>query len=188
MPWEVAHPGQRKQTVERAATFDRNSEGWHAIDKIAHHGDGGQNGGYVTVSRKRHQPYAMCRADSSEGRFVGNLETEFGGSGVEISFYYRAETPASGAMLELFAGQIAQWGYHKLPTATDHWQQARVRLRYDWNDAEAKAAGWRPSVKSFSWQETISQVGQLVVAPMVDTTGEQAWFDLDTFEIHTLHD
>ena len=188
LPWEVAHPGQPKQTVERVATFDRDAEGWHAYDELAHHAEGGQSGGYVTASRKQHQPYAVCRADSSAGQFVGSLPQVFGGDGVEISFYYRADKPANGAMLELFAGQLAQWGYRKLPAATGRWQQVRVRLRYDWNDAEAKAAGWEPSIKGFSWQETIRNVGQVVVAPDVAADGQPASFDLDTFRMRTVHD
>jgi hypothetical protein len=188
VPWDVAHPGQPKQTVERVATFDRDAEGWHGYDELSHHAAGGQSGGYVTVFRSQHQPYAVCRADSSAGQFAGSFPEVFGGDGVEISFYHRADRPASGAMLELFAGQIAQWGYHKLPPADQNWQQVRVRLRYDWNDAEAKAAGWQPSIKSFSWHETIHNVGQVVVAPDVVTNGQRASFDLDTFRVRTVHD
>jgi hypothetical protein len=187
-PWAAAHPGERKQTVEREAAFDRDGEGWHALDELAHRADGGQSGGYVTVSRAMGQPYAVCRADSSAGRFTGCLPEIFGGDGVEVSFHYRADKPAGGAFVEVFAGQVAQWGYHKLPPAGQQWRQARVFLRYDWNDAEAKAAGWQPSIKGFSWQETIRNVGQWVVGPSVATDSPPASFDLDTFRIRTVHD
>ena len=59
--------------------------------------------------------------------------------------------PHTCSSIEIFARDIAQWSFDGLPPATDEWSQVATSLRFDWTDAEAKAAGWRPAINAFSW-------------------------------------
>ena len=58
-----------------------------------------------------------------------------------------------------------------------------VRFRWDWNDAEAIAAGWRPDTLAAPWRDTMRHAGRIVV--LVPSGGQQAQFDLDSFSMRT---
>jgi hypothetical protein len=116
------------------------------------------------------------------GAFRGDLQEEYGGTGVTFSVSIRAQRPAKGTRLELFARKVVQWSFDGLPTATGEWHRVATAIRYDWSDEEAIAAGWCPAAHAFSWQETIRHVGQIVVAPHVEVGSS---FDLDDLTLET---
>jgi hypothetical protein len=70
-----------------------------------------------------------------------------------------------------------------LPAPGPSWTEAEVALRFDWTDAEARAAGWRPAINAFSWQETVHHVGKVVVIPVTDD--RPSAFDLGGFAMRT---
>jgi hypothetical protein len=79
--------------------------------------------------------------------------------------------------LEIFARDLAQWTFEKLPPFSTEWQTITATIRYDWTDEQAKAAGWVPSGQAFSWRETLRHAGRVVI--LAAQTGSQETFDLD---------
>ena len=79
---------------------------------------------------------------------------------------------------EIFAGDVAQWTF-QAEALGDVWTPAAAKLRYDWTDAEAKAAGWLPSPTGFPWAETITHVGKVVIIRTPDGAGDR--LDVDEF-------
>jgi hypothetical protein len=157
--------------------FDSGANGWTALDKLEHIAAGGASGGFVRASREKYQPYLLAETAASAGAFVGNWPEQFGGDGLRIAFKQRATAPHVCSSIEIFARDIAQWSFDGLPAATSGWTEAATTIRFDWTDAEAKAAGWRPAINAFSWQETIHNVGRLVIFPRV--RDEALSFDID---------
>ncbi len=166
------------------AHFDVDTEGWTALDRIEHLPAGGQRNGFVRASRNKYQPYLLAEPSAMGGRLTGNWPAAFGGQGVRIAFSQRASAPHTGSTIEIFARDIAQWSFSGLPPATSDWRQVATSLRFDWTDAEARAAGWRPSIHAFSWQETIRHVGRLVIFPQV--RDEHLSFDVDEVSLTAL--
>ena len=83
--------------------------------------------------------------------------------------------------VEIFARDIAQWTFEKLPPFATDWQTIRTTIRYDWTDEQARAAGWTPSPQAYPWQETLRHAGKLVI--MAAQKGAQDSFDLDEVRI-----
>ncbi|MBN1417538.1 MAG: hypothetical protein JXP34_02115 [Planctomycetes bacterium] len=172
--------------VARRATFDEDAEGWQALSNLEHRSAGGAPGGYIAVSRTESGAFAFAAADGSGGAFCGDLERRFGGAGVAIEAQVRSDRAAAATQIEIFARDIAQWSYDKLPPPGKEWTGVRAALRYDWTDDEARAAGWRPAIQAFSWRETIRNVGRVVVLPAGGSVPSS--FDLDSFGMRTLVD
>ena len=84
-------------------------------------------------------------------------------------------------MIELFANDIAQWQFETQTTFSPEWNKAAATLRYDWDDAEALAAGWKRAANSFSWADTIQHIGKVVIVP--GAAGAQGSFDLDELSV-----
>lgn len=182
-PWAEAYPGQPMTPVVHTAHFDRDAEGWQAEGTLTHHAAGGRAGGYLAVSRPVQFPFVTAGANASGGVFMGDWRAKFGGSGARISFWQRSAAPGGTTRTELFAGDIAQWSFGRLPGPGKEWAEVSTVLRFDWNDAEAEAAGWQRAMQGFSWQETIRCVGRLVVMPCV--AGEPMTCDLDELTVST---
>lgn len=72
-------------------------------------------------------------------------------------------------------------GHHQSDALGDGWTRATAKLRYDWTDAEAKAAGWTPSPTVFSWADTITHVGKVVIIQTPDAAGDR--IDVDEFSV-----
>ncbi|MFO0866079.1 MAG: hypothetical protein U0744_15760 [Gemmataceae bacterium] len=180
VPWEERFPGKGKPVVMKAATFDRDAERWSAIDAVSH------ADGFVRVHRKGGQPYLMADAKASQGNFVGDWQKTFGGTGVRISFKVRAEKPGATSRVEIFAKDIAQWSFDRLPKASSDWQTVSTTLRFDWTDSEAEAAGWRKAIHAFSWHDTVTHVGRLVLAANLASDGDA--FDIDDVRIETIYE
>ena len=70
-----------------------------------------------------------------------------------------------------------------MPKLTPEWQTYTVTIRYDWTDAEARAAGWTPAIQAFPWPETLQQVGKVTVVPLFGQ--RPTTFDLDEFSLET---
>jgi hypothetical protein len=166
------------------ARFDDGAEGWTALERIEHVAAGGERNGFVRASRDKYQPYLLAEQTATGGRLTGDWPAIFGGEGVRIAFWQRATEPHTCSSIEIFARDIAQWSFDGLPPATGDWSQVATSLRFDWTDAEAKAAGWRPAINAFSWQETIRNVGRLVIFPRV--RDEHLSFDIDEVSLTTL--
>lgn len=141
------------------------------MDKVEHHADG-----FITISRSKNlRPIAHATP------LEGDWPTLLGGDQVTLSARVRAAKVGGAVRVELFAKDVAQWIFEKLPPFTTDWQTLSTTLRYDWTDEQAKAAGWVPSSQAFSWRDTIRHAGKIVI--MAGQTGSQESFDLDDVRI-----
>ena len=175
-PPSLARSGGKPVAV--ASTFATGADGWQGYEKITHHADGGARGGFVSIERKSAGPYA------SSTFAQGNWPEKFGGGGARISFQVRAAQAGGGVMVELFAGDIAQWTFAKAGELTADWREAAALVRWDWTDAEAEAAGWRRAAQAFSWRDTLTHAGKLVIIPAANAPATA--FDLDEVLVETL--
>ena len=152
-------------------SFDHDTQGWKGVDQLEH-----RDGGFVTVTRgKNLRP--IGHATPLEGSWPELL----GGEQVTISARVRAAKPGGAVRMEIFARDVSQWTFEKLPPFAADWKDIAVSLRYDWTDEQAKGAGWTPSAQGFSWRDTITHVGKIVI--MAAQTGTQESFDLDDVRI-----
>lgn len=159
--------------VTRSVTFDKDAEGWKGVDKITH-----DPAGFVRVSRSgRALPIALSPSLSKDSPLAGDWPASFGGRGAQVQCRVRAPKPGGKVRIEIFAGDVGQWYHETGAPFTTAWTTATATLRYDWSDAEAAAAGWTRAVNGFSWSETISHVGKIVITPGL--VGAQETFDLD---------
>lgn len=150
-------------------TFDADAEGWQGVDKAVHHSEG-----YLTIERAKNlRPIAHATP------LPGDWPTLLGGDTVTLTARVRATTPGS-PRIELFARDVAQWTFEKLPPFATDWQTLSATLRYDWSDEQAKAAGWAPSPYAYSWRETIRNAGKVVI--MSNAKDGQS-FDLDDVKL-----
>jgi hypothetical protein len=147
--------------------FDRDAQGWTGVDKAEHHAEG-----YITVSREKNlRPIAHATP------LDGDWPVLLGGDEVTITARIRAAKAGGSVRIELFARDIAQWTFEKLPPFTTDWQTIRSTFRYDWTDEQARAAGWTPAAHAYSWRETVRHAGKVVI--MAAQSGTQQSFDLD---------
>ena len=173
--WKAAPVSDRK------VTFDTDAAGWRGVDQIEHQAAGG----YVTVSRAgRNLPIAYSPVTSAESPLAGDWPIHFGGRGAEITCRVRAPKAGGRVQIEIFAGDAAQWTHETTTSFGPDWQTATAILRYGWTDEEAKAAGWKPSPVGFSWEETIRNIGKVVVVPTA--VGATDRFDLDDVRVRGL--
>lgn len=184
-PWSLAHPGEPAPVVERRATFNEGVMGWRGESELLHEKDDPIRGGYVSARRGSGNPFAFATGGSGGDTLLGDLEARYRGTGVRISFLQRTPTPGRATQVELFAGDIAQWSWEGPPPTRD-WSPVSITLRYDWDDAEAIAHGWKPSTNAFSWRETVHHVGRVVAMPLLSGTGGS--FDLDDFSLATVYE
>jgi hypothetical protein len=162
----------------RTVSFDQNGENWKGVDQITHHGAGGVKGGYVSVSRPgRSLPIAASGSGSEQTALAGNWHQVFGGREASISCQVRSKTSGGKVQIEIFAGDVAPWHFETEVPFGSEWREAEVRLRYDWSDEQAEAAGWKRSATGFTWAETIQNVGKVVIVPVA--AGALDTFDLD---------
>jgi len=175
--------GEMSPVIRHSARFDVSDEGWQGVQRAERLPPEGGDGGFLRATRDDGHAFALANADASGGVFTGSLPSTYGGSGATISFRVRSGDAASGTQVELFARDIAQWSYNKLPAPGRQWTEGSVTLRYDWTDEQARAAGWRSAIHAFSWRETIQNVGRVVVVPLFQ--GKPTSFDLDDFTIQT---
>ncbi len=172
--------------VMQTFTFDKSESGWRGTDKLAHHSTGGVSGGYVTATRAGGlRPIAFLPHNATNG-LAGDWPKRFGGNGATIAFHTRCAEAGGAFQLELFAGDVAAWSYAKFPRFATAWQRAVASVRWDWNDAEAEAAGWVRGTAAFSWRETIARLGKVVV--VAGAGGKSASFDLDEFSVTAFAD
>ena len=163
-------PPLTKLPVQREAlsfAFDKDTQGWQGVERIKHHPDG-----YVTVSREKNlRPFAHTQP------LPGDWPAILGGDEVTVSVRIRALKPGGAVRLELFAKEVSQWTFEKLPPFTTDWQSISTTIRYEWTDEQAKAAGWIPSQQAYSWRETVQHAGKFVI--VAAQSGSQEAFDLD---------
>ncbi|WP_395735860.1 M15 family metallopeptidase [Prosthecobacter sp.] len=166
----------------RTLSFDADTRGWKGVDKIEHHSTGGAKGGYIHISRKgRALPIALSPSTAKESPLAGDWTKIIGGDGAEITCQVRAVKTGGRVMVELFANDVAQWQFETQAAFDERWSQAEAKLRYDWSDDEAMAAGWKRTTSSFSWAETIQHIGKVVIVP--SARGAQESFDLDELSV-----
>jgi hypothetical protein len=152
-------------------SFDKDAQGWQGVDKIEHHSEG-----FVTISRgKNLRPIAHAQP------LPGDWPVLLGGDEVTLSARVRAPKSGGAVRLEIFARDVSQWTFEKLPPFSTDWQSITTTIRHDWTDDQAKAAGWVPSVQAYSWRETLRHAGKIVL--MAAQTGSQQSFDLDDMKI-----
>lgn len=162
----------------QAVSFDEGVEGWKGVDAIQHHRAGGAPGGYVSVSRAgRALPIAFSPVPPGDSPLAGDWPERFGGDGAAVSCQVRASQPGGKVQIEIFAKDVAQWSRETEAKFGPDWSEATVSLRYGWTDEEATKAGWKRAANGFSWEETIRDVGKVVVVPAA--AGPQSAFDLD---------
>jgi len=178
---QAAVPEIHPPTV-KTLSFDADAQGWKGVDQIEHHATGGVKGGYIHVSRSgRALPIAFSPITAKESPLAGDWAQVIGGKGAEITCQVRSVKAGGRVMIELFANDVAQWQFETQTAFSPEWSQAAAALRYDWNDAEALAAGWRRAVNGFSWADTIQHIGKVVVVP--GAAGAQESFDLDELSV-----
>ncbi|WP_395747946.1 M15 family metallopeptidase [Prosthecobacter sp.] len=176
-PAREVHPA-----AVRTLSFDADTQGWKGVDKIDHYAAGGAKGGYVHLSRAgRALPIALSPSTAKESPLAGDWTQIIGGRGAEITCQVRSAKPGGRVMIELFANEVAQWQFETEASFAESWGEAAATLRYDWNDEEALAAGWKRTPSSFSWAETIQNIGKVVVVP--SASGAQESFDLDELSV-----
>lgn len=181
-PTRATWPTPMTQTI----TFDRADHGWKATEQLVHQPTGGARGGFITASRAGGlRPFAYLPA-AATNTLAGNWPKKFGGNGANIAFHVRAPQPGGHPGLELFAGEIAQWSFRSLPVFRSEWTRVATTIRWDWNDAEAEAAGWTRALNGFSWAETVRNLGRVVV--ISGPSSQHTSFDLDEFTVETHHD
>lgn len=164
-------PGVPVQRGALSFTFDRDAQGWQGVENLAHHPDG-----YITVSREKNlRPFAHAQP------LPGDWPVILGGDEVTISARSRAPEKGGALRLEIFAREVAQWTFEKLPPFTTEWRTTTTTIRYDWTDEQAKAAGWIPSAQAYTWRETLRHAGKIVI--MAASSGTQETFDLDEVKI-----
>ncbi|MCF7786091.1 MAG: M15 family metallopeptidase [Prosthecobacter sp.] len=173
----VIHP-----TTTQTLSFDADAQGWKGVDQLEHHAAGGAKGGYIHVSRSgRALPIALSPVTAKESPLAGDWTQVIGGKGAEITCQVRSAKPGGRVRIELFANDIAQWQFETQTTFSPEWSKAAATLRYDWDDAEALAAGWKRAANSFSWADTIQHIGKVVIVP--GAAGAQESFDLDELSV-----
>ena len=178
---QAAVPEIHPPTV-KTLSFDADAQGWKGVDKIEHHATGGVKGGYIHVSRSgRALPIAFSPITAKESPLAGDWAQVIGGKGAEITCQVRSVKAGGRVMIELFANDVAQWQFETQTAFSPEWSQAAAALRYDWNDAEALAAGWRRAINGFSWADTIQHIGKVVIVP--GAAGAQESFDLDELSV-----
>ena len=166
-----------KQTI----SFDTDAQLWKGVDEIEHHADGGAKGGYITAKRgKGLVPFVHSPVSAKDSPLVGDWSRIFGGHGAMLSAEVRTPTRAGRVKFEIFANDVAQWAFTSTALG-EGWTLATAKLRYDWTDAEAKAAGWVPSPTGFSWADTITHVGKVVIIRTPDGVGDR--LDVDEFSV-----
>ena len=172
--------------VTRTYTFDQSASGWRGTDTLEHRATGGVAGGHLTVARGGGlRPFAYLPHTATNG-LAGNWPALFAGDGVNITFHTRCAEAGGNFQLELFAGDIAPWTFARLPKFTPAWQRVSVPVRWDWNDAEAEGAGWVRGLAAFSWRDTLTHLGRVVVA--AGSGGSGAAFALDEFSVSAFAD
>lgn len=152
-------------------SFDRDAEKWQGVDAIEHQAEG-----FVRVSRGKN-----LRPILHGTPIPGDWPALLGGEEVTLAARVRAPKPGGAVRLEVFANDVAQWTFEKLPPFSTEWQTVSASLRYDWTDEQAQAAGWQPTTQGFSWRDTIRHAGKIVVMPA--QSGAQSSFDVDEIRI-----
>lgn len=166
----------------RTISFDKDVQGWKGVDKIEHHADGGARGGYVSISRSgRALPIALSPSTPAESPLAGDWTKVFGGNGAQVKCQVKAPKPGGRVRIEIFAGDVAQWYHEGEASFTTDWTESSATLRYDWTEAEAAKAGWTRAVQGFPWNDTIQNVGKIVITS--GAAGEQVTFDLDELTV-----
>ena len=161
-------PVQREPLV---FSFDKDTQGWQGVDKIEHHPEG-----YVTISRDKNlRPIAHAQP------LPGDWPVLLGGDEVTLSARVRAPKAGGAVRMEIFAREVSQWTFEKLPPFSTDWKSITTTIRHDWTDEQAKAAGWMPTVQAYSWRETLRHAGKIVL--LAAQTGSQQSFDLDDVKI-----
>jgi D-alanyl-D-alanine dipeptidase len=176
----VIHP-----VTTRTISFDADAQGWKGVDQIEHHTEGGAKGGYIHVSRSgRALPIAFSPVTAKESPLAGDWTQSIGGIGAGITCHVRSLKAGGRVMIELFANDVAQWQFETRTSFSHAWRMAETTLRYDWDDDEAQAAGWKRAASGFSWADTIQHIGKIVVVP--SAAGAQESFDLDEVSVRGL--
>lgn len=152
-------------------SFDRDAQGWKGVDALAYQAEG-----YVTVSRKNDlRPFAHAAI------LEGDWPLLLGGEEAVLSARVRAPKAGGAVQVEIFANDLGQWSFEKLPPFATEWRSIEAVLRYDWTDEQAKAAGWTPAAGAFSWRDTIRHAGKVVI--VAAQQGTQESFDLDDVKL-----
>ena len=100
----------------------------------------------------------------SKAKAASDWPKAFTGEGVRFSFAMRAAKAGGVPRLEVATGDGGAWSYQGFALLGKAWTRYDAAIRFDWNDAEAEAAGWRRSPSGFSWRDTVGHMGRLVVA------------------------
>ncbi len=156
--------------------FHEDAQSWRGVDKATAHD------GVLTVSRDgRSAPFAYSKVVSDQPN-TSDWTKALGGRGARIHCRVRGVKPGGRMAIEIHAGDAGAWRIQTQTVLSAEWQEAVAELRYDWTDEEAYAAGWsRAHEQGFSWHETLTHVGKMVVIPSAD--GAQSSFDLDDVRV-----
>ena len=166
----------------KTVSFDADAQGWKGVDKVEHRPEGGAKGGYLTVSRQgRSLPIALSPSKAADTPFAGDWSKLFGGRKAKVSCQVRAPKTGGKVRIEIFAGDSAQWYHESTAPFTPQWTEHSASLSYAWTDAEATAAGWVRSAVGFSWADTITHVGKVVITSGI--AGALDTFDLDEVSV-----
>jgi len=156
--------------------FAMDAQFWKGVDAVTAHE------GFLTVSRSgRNLPIAFSSAKVGESALVGDWTKVVGGRGARITCRVRSAVPGGRVMIEIFASDVGAWQFETKTTFDTDWQEANAELRFDWNDEEARAAGWKRAANGFTWRETLQNIGKLVIVP--SAAGAQSSFDLDDVRV-----
>lgn len=181
---EVANPLRSRPPspiAKQTISFDADAQSWKGVEEIEHHAEGGAKGGYITAKRgKGLVPFVHSPVTAKDSPLAGDWSRIFGGHAAMLSAEVRTPTRAGRVKFEIFANDVAQWAFTSAALG-DGWTHATAKLRYDWTDAEAKAAGWVPSPTGFSWADTITRVGKVVIIRTPDGAGDR--IDVDEFSV-----
>ena len=121
-----------------------------------------------------------------KGVFTGNLEEHYRGAGAEVEFEVRSSVRMQALQFEIVGEAVGQWFYENLERPDEEWSRRRIRFRYDWTDAEARAAGWRQGPTAASWRETIQAVEKMVIVSA--PAGRHGEYEIDEFSVRTLEE
>jgi len=180
-------PAITVDAVFHSVSFDTGTQGWTGLEQPAHRSKGGLSGGCLSVARAGGSgPILICGSEVLDGAFTGDLQKRYRGAGAEVEFAVRSSDKMRALQFEIFGEAVGQWFYEKLDRPDDEWSRRKIRLRYDWTNAEARAAGWRQGPTAASWRETVHAAEKMVIVSA--PAGPHGSYEIDEFSARTLEE
>jgi len=180
-------PATTNDAAFHTVSFDTGTQGWTGLEEPAHRSEGGLSGGCLSVARAGGSgPILICGSEVLDGAFTGDLQSRYRGAGAEVEFAVRSSQKMRALQFEIFGEAVGQWFYENLDRPDEEWSRRKIRLRYDWTDAEARAAGWRQGPTAASWRETIHAAEKMVIVSA--PAGQHGEYEIDEFSVRTLEE